>query len=159
MRQAILLLLPLLAACGQGDGNDAAPAASNERVQTADLTGLYEAGGESEAQGRMCMIADPSGGASFGIVSDAPEGGSCGGAGKAVREGARLRLTMAGDEQCVIDAQIDGTKVTFPAAVPEGCSYYCGPGATLADQSFEKTGGTPDDAMRAIDLAGEPLCG
>jgi hypothetical protein len=161
MKLAILLLIPLLAGCGRGDGDDAAAPDSGEPVQIADLTGLYEARAEGEQRSRMCMISDPSGSGpvSFGIVTETPGGGSCSGAGEALGEGRLLRLTMGGDEECVIEAQISGTQVTFPLGLPEGCAYYCGPGATLAGATFEKTGGTAQDAMRAIDLAGDPLCG
>lgn len=159
MKRAILLLIPLLAGCGRGDGDETAGRDSREPVQTADLTGLYEAGGEGGQRARMCMISDPSGAASFAIVTETPDGGSCGGAGEAVRKGNMLRLTMAGDEQCVIDAQTGGTQVTLPRSLAEGCAYYCAPGASLAGAVFEKTGGTAKDAMRATDLAGDPLCG
>lgn len=160
MKHAPLLLIPLLAGCGGSEGGgEAARRTSGPAVQTAELTGLYEARGEGGQHHRMCMISDESGAAAFGIVTEAPDGASCGGAGRAVRQGAVLRLTMTGDQECAIAARIDGTKVTFPATVGESCSYYCGPGATLAGISFEKTGGTAADAGRAMDLAGGPLCG
>jgi hypothetical protein len=162
MTKAILLLLPLLSACGGGggDGNQTEQRGSRPAVQTAELTGLYQGRGEGGERDRLCMISEENGGgAAFGIVTEDPDGSSCGGAGRAVRENGVLRLTMTGDEQCAIEARIDGRQVTFPAAVPEGCAYYCGPGATLADLSFEKTGGTAEDAKRATDLAGGPLCG
>ena len=159
MKQAILILIPLLAGCGRGDGGETAARQPVERVQMTDLTGLYEAGGEGAQRGRMCMSSSSSGGTAFGIVTETPGGGSCGGAGAAVREGDVLRLTMAGDEACEIEARIEGMKVIFPAALGPGCAYYCGPGATLAGAIFNKTGGTAEDAMRATDLAGDPLCG
>lgn len=158
MRPAILLLVPLLATCGRGDGNETASPNSPEPIQIARLTGLYEARGGGEQRSRMCMVSVVAGGTSFGIVTEA-SGGSCGGAGEAVREGNVLRLTMGGDEKCVIEAQIAGREVTFPSSLAEGCAYYCGPGATLAGATFEKTGGTKEEAMRAMDLAGDPLCG
>ena len=163
MKRAILLLVPLLAACGRGGGDETAGPASRERgqqarVQIADLTGLYQARGEGGQRGRMCMISAKSGATAFGSVTEAP-GGSCGGAGEAVRKGNLLRLTMGGDEQCVIEARIAGTQVSLPPGLPQGCAYYCGPGATLAGSAFEKTGGAEEDAMRAMDLAGDPLCG
>ncbi len=65
---------------------------------------------------------------------------------------------MAGDVDCAIDAEMEGTRVTFPATVPDGCSYYCSPAATLAGKAFEKTGDTAEDALRASDLVGNPLC-
>ena len=159
MKAAVLLLIPLVAACGSGDRNETAARDSREPVQLADLTGLYEARGGGEQSARMCMVSAQSGETSFGIVTETPGGASCGGAGKAVREGDVLRLTMGGDEACVIEAQIAGTQVTLPSSLAEGCAYYCGPGATLAGTVFEKIGGTAEDAMRALDLAGDPLCG
>ena len=104
------------------------------------------------------MISERSGAASFALVAEA-SGGGCGGAGEAVRQGDLLRLTMGGDEECVIEAQIAGARVTIPGSLPEGCAYYCAPGATLAGTAFEKIGGTTEDAMRALDPAGDPLCG
>lgn len=180
MRVTILLAACALAACGrdsaergatepwENDGrrevrapSSAEPSAGASRqggnsVQTADLTGLYEAG-EGGQRGRMCMIRDAAGATTFGIATEGA--GSCGGAGVANRTGDVLRLTMAGDQQCVIQARIAGTRVTFPARVHDGCAYYCGPGASLAGQTFEKTGGTRQEAMSATDLAGDPLCG
>lgn len=159
MRPAILLLILLLSGCERSDGDRTAGQDSPARVQTAELTGLYEARGEGGHSARMCMISDPSGTASFAIVTERSDAGSCGGAGEAVREASLLRLTMAGDEECVIEARIDGAQVTLPPSLPERCGYYCGAGATLAGTMLEKTGGTEEDAMRATDLAGDPLCG
>lgn len=159
MKRAILLLIPLLVGCGRGGGDETTERDTREPAQTADLTGLYETRGEGEQRSRMCMTSDQSGAASFGIVIETPGGGSCGSAGEAVREANLLRLTMAGDEECVIEAQIVGTQVTLPPSVAEGCAYYCAPGATLAGAVFKKTGGTAKEAMRAMDLAGDPLCG
>ncbi|MGI8704223.1 MAG: hypothetical protein ACR2JJ_00205 [Sphingomicrobium sp.] len=159
MKQAMLLLIPLLAGCARGDGDESAGRETRDPVQTADLTGLYEARGEGGQSARMCMISDSSGRASFAIVTETRDAGSCGGAGEAVREARLLRLSMAGDEECVIEARVEDRQVTFPPNLPEGCAYYCAPGATLAGADFEKTGGTAKDAMRATDLAGDPLCG
>lgn len=159
MKQAMLLLIPLLTGCARSDGDERAGRESGEQVQTAQLTGLYEARGEGGKSARMCMISDPSGTASFAIVTETPGAGSCGGAGQAVREAGLLRLTMAGDEKCVIEALVEDRQVAFPPNLAEGCAYYCAPGATLAGADFEKTGGTAQDAMRATDLAGDPLCG
>lgn len=166
MRQAPLILAVLLTACGGsggggasgGGGGEHAGSETRSAVQTADLTGLYEAEPGGGQRARMCMTRDPKGTVSFGIVTETPSG-SCGGAGVAVRTEGVLRLTMAGDQQCVIDAPIAGTAVTMPAAVARGCAYYCAPGASLAGETFEKTGGTAGEAMRALDLAGGPLCG
>lgn len=168
----LLILVPALAACGReaaqrerpGDAGQAEHSRSDggegsgKPVQITVLTGLYEARMDA-GRAQMCMVSAAGGAASFGIVSETGAGPGCGGAGEAVRDGNRLRLTMAGDEACVIDAQISGRDVKLPVTLPEGCSYYCGPGATLAGTVLTKTGETREDAMRAADLAGDPLCG
>jgi hypothetical protein len=70
-----------------------------------------------------------------------------------------LRLTMGGDERCMIPARITAGEVRFPGSLEPGCAYYCAAGASLAGEMLDKTGGTAEDAMRATDLAGDPLCG
>ncbi len=135
-------------------GSTAPPSAAP--VQTATLTGLYE-GGAAPLTSQMCMI-ESGGSARFGLVHRAAGGEGCGGAGTAVRQGAALRLSMAGDEPCVIDARIEGTRVGFPAALPAGCRYYCSAGARLDELALDKTGGTEADARRAEDLIGDRLC-
>ena len=163
MRQLVSssFLFPfLLAGCGTGDpGNQVAgvPQARKAAVQTAELTGLYE-GGSGEQRDQMCILDRGTGNARFGLVTWGANQSSCSGEGVAVRSGDTLRLTMEGDETCVLEAQIDGGNVQFPAQAGPGCSYYCGAGATLAGLTLEKTGGTAEDAMRATDLVGDPLC-
>ena len=157
-----LLVLVALVGCrgGDGDGNRSgnAPAPRSGSVQTDTLTGLYE-GGEGPRRNQMCMIQRENS-TRFGLVVWAQQGEtSCSGSGRATREGSRLRLAMEGDETCVIVAQLDGRRVTLPAGLPQGCAYYCGPNAQMAGAAFDKTGGTEADAMRAVDLVEDPLCG
>jgi hypothetical protein len=105
----------------------------------------------------MCAI-ERGGSTRFALVVWSGAGESCSGSGTAVRTGNALRLTMAGDEACTIEARIEGTRVAFPASLPAGCSYYCSRGGRLAGASFDKTGGVEADAQRAEDLAGDRLC-
>ncbi|WP_170005636.1 hypothetical protein [Pseudopontixanthobacter vadosimaris] len=148
----ILPLVLLLAACDQEQA-EPGPA-----VQTATLTGLYQAAGQDRARSRLCILAPDPGNAAFGLVVQ-NAGASCSGAGEADRNGNSLRLTMAGAEPCTILASIDGTRITFPPDLPAACAYYCGPGGDLAGVTLNKTGGSTADAMRALDPAGDPLCG
>ena len=172
MRTTVSLMPLLLCACGTqdslGNGAGSTPAVGNtaaapaaavpaQAVQTASLTGLYE----SSAAGRrnqLCVVDRATGDARFGLVVRGAGADGCSGAGSAVRQGAVLRLRMSGDEACTIDARIEGTRVTFPAALPSGCAYYCGRGASFAGATFDKTGGGAEDAMRAQDLVGDRLC-
>ena len=164
--QRLIALCLLLAGCGTGTGvgdNTAAPAAEGDRavkaaVQTASLTGLYE-GGAAEPRSQLCILDRGSGDSRFGLVVWGRSQASCSGAGSAVRRGNVLRLTMEGDEPCLVEAALEGSRVTFPASLPAGCAYYCGAGASIAGAAFEKVGGTAADAARARDLVGDPLCG
>lgn len=162
MRKALSLAF-CLAACGQGDGNAGRAGQSGRPqspprgpVQTATLTGLYESGGARPSQ--VCIV-EQGGGARFGLVTWQGARSGCSGAGAAVRRGDALRLTMDGESACAIETRIQAGAVTFPAALPRGCAYYCAPGAPLAGLAFAKVGGTREDALRARDLVGDPLCG
>ena len=153
-RTAVSVLL-LLAGCDTAE-DPAGIASAKEAVQTANLTGLYEGAGAPPSQ--LCILDRGMGNARFGLVARDAQGRSCSGAGAAVREGGLLRLTMTGDEPCEIEAAIAGGRLVFPAALPPGCDYYCGPEAVMAGAGFAKIGGTAGDAMRARDLIGDPLC-
>lgn len=174
MKRSALLLPLLAAACQPQDaltdngvpassaaapGTDASPtpATPAQAVQTATLTGLYESGAAG-SRSQMCMIDRQTGDTRFGIVLRGPANESCSGSGSAVRQGDVLRLTMAGDEACTIEARIADGRISFPAGTAPGCAYYCSRGARFAGASFDKTGGTAQDAMRAEDLVGDRLC-
>jgi hypothetical protein len=174
MKRSAILLPLLAAACQPQDamtnngvpapgaaapGETAAPAATPaQAVQTATLTGLYESVGTAGARSQMCMVDRGTGDTRFAIVLRGPGSETCSGDGSAVRQGAVLRLTMAGDEACAIEARIEGGRVVFPPATAPGCAYYCSRGARFAGASFDKIGGTAEDAMRAEDLVGDRLC-
>ena len=163
MRMLLLAGLLALAGCRGSADKAGAPdppkATSPEQsvVQTATLTGLYE-GPAGPQLNQMCIIERSSGAARFGIVVWGTGLTSCSGDGEAVRQGDVLRLTMSGDEPCRIEARIEGGRVVLPPQMPAGCAYYCGGGARMAALQLDKTGGTAADAMRAQDLAGDPLC-
>jgi hypothetical protein len=157
MRQ-VLMALVLVAGCGAGSdqGNEAGRTKAGT-VPITGLAGLYE-GGTSIRPNQMCMI-EREGEASFALVVWGANMHSCAGSGKAVREGDTVRLTMAGDETCAIEARISGATLTLPETLPQGCSYYCGAQAKMAGTSFAKKSSQVEDAMKAKDLVGEPLCG
>ena len=166
-----LLILFLLAACGRDDpaaDNRAAPApggpaasrpggpAEPAEASATRLAGLYE-GGSGAQKNQMCIV-EKGGGSQFGLLVWGGNQHSCSGAGRAVRKGDRLTLTMTGDETCSIDATLRDGVVTLPETLPLGCSYYCGARASLAGASFTKSGSSAADAKKATDIAGDPLC-
>jgi hypothetical protein len=149
--------VPTSAAAAPGEPAPATSATPAQAVQTATLTGLYESGAPGH-RSQMCVIEGGAQGTRFGIVHWGAGSESCSGDGTIARQGDVLRLTMAGDEPCTIEARIEGGRVSFPPTLPAGCAYYCSRGARFAGASFDKTGGTAQDAMRAEDLAGDRLC-
>jgi hypothetical protein len=158
-----LLLLIALAGCrngGEAGGNGVgAGSAAGGPVQTDTLTGLYESG-EGTRRNQMCMIDRQGRSTSFGFVTWSSGDANCSGSGVATRDGNRLRLVIDGDESCTLEARIEGRSVTLPGTVPAECQrYYCGAGARMTGVTFDKIGGTEADAMRAVDLVGDPLCG
>lgn len=152
----VLIALMLVAGCGAG-ADRAGNEATESAVQTAGLTGLYE-GGATPRPNQMCVIDRGTGNAQFGLVVWGANMHSCSGSGQVTQDGNVFRLAMAGDESCTIEARIENGVVTLPANVPEGCAYYCGAQAKLGGASFSKKGGTVEEAMKATDLVGEPLC-
>jgi hypothetical protein len=65
---------------------------------------------------------------------------------------------MTGDETCRIEARIRDGAVTLPDQVPAGCAYYCGPTARFSGPPLARKGSRVEDALKAKDLVGEPLC-
>ena len=165
----ILVVLALVAGCGAGDPqvdnetavSQNAVASGNPAVQavrTAALTGLYESGG-GERPDQLCIVDRAPGDSRFGLVVHGEGLMSCSGSGQALREGTALRLRMEGDEACEIQAAVDGGTIALPQEIPAGCAYYCAPGASMAGARFARSGGSAADALKATDLAGDPLCG
>jgi hypothetical protein len=160
------LLIPLLlvASCSpQGEekgGNAAAPAGPAQQPtkppRLATLIGLYEGGSSSRNQ--MCVVEGKGGEARFGLVVWGGNLHSCSGAGTLERVGDKLRLAMAGDSACTIEATISGKTIRLTDQAPEGCAYYCGARAKLGGAELTQAGTTEADAMKAKDLVGDPLC-
>jgi hypothetical protein len=167
MKKTLLILL-FLAACGRDDpaaDNAAAPesrgpAASKSQSGAPSpagagtrLAGLYE-GGSGAQKNQMCIV-EKGGESQFGLLVWGANEHSCSGAGRAVRKGDRLTLTMTGDETCTIEATLKDGTVTLPGKLPLGCAYYCGARASFTGASFTRSG---EDVKKATDIAGDPLC-
>jgi hypothetical protein len=153
-----LVLALLVGGCsgerdGEGPANQASPASGGTLTR---LTGLYE-GGQARPPNQLCIV-EGQGEPRFGLVVWGANQHSCSGSGTVSRSGESLRFRMAGDETCSFEARIAGTTVTLPASVPDGCAYYCGARASLTGASFVQSGNSAEDAAKARDLVGDPLC-
>ena len=161
-----LIVLALVAGCGASGqsqpganaiGNGTATAQADETVAGDALTGLFQSG-SGVRPSQMCIL-DRKGKAQFGITLWGPNLRACSGAGTVTRAGDRLKLAMAGDSPCTLDATLKGGVVTFSGDVPAGCAYYCGAGTSFAGATLTQRGATRADALKAKDVAGESLCG
>ena len=164
----LLIALLILGGCsggeGQDDGNAVAPADGSKTAEAptrpgeiSTLMGLYEGDGAPRAN-QLCIVENAGEAPRFGLVVWGANLHSCSGSGTAEREGDRLRLKMAGDETCTIDARISGAGIVLPDSVPDGCAYYCGAEARLTGARFDQVGTGRGDAAKAKDLVGDPLC-
>jgi hypothetical protein len=164
----LLIALLILAGCSRGEeqgggnasgqgsaGTSAAAPGSPGRIGT--LMGLYE-GGDVDPKNQLCMVENEGETPRFGLVVWGSNQHSCSGSGTAERSGDRLALKMAGDEACTIEARISGKSILLPGSVPDGCAYYCGANARLTAARFDQVGTGRDDAAKAKDLVGDPLC-
>jgi hypothetical protein len=163
------IMLALLAGCqaqpeptgnavAGGSGNTSPAPQSRPGAAITTLTGLYEGRARAGRTSQLCMV-DPEGEtARFGLVVWGDGNHSCSGSGTAIRDGGRLQLKMAGDEACTLDARIEGNAVVLPDRAPEGCAYYCGAKAQLGGARLTQVGTGRDDAAKAKDLVGDPLC-
>jgi hypothetical protein len=167
----ILLSLIFFGACSPDAADDrqapaggaasAAPKAGQPKTtpgRIGTLAGLYE-GGTGASKHQMCVVEGSGGSQRFGLVVWGANMHSCAGSGAVTRQGDVLKLAMAGDSACTIEAAISGQTVKLPQQVPEGCSYYCGAQAKLGGVELTQVGTGKADAMKAKDLVGEPLCG
>ena len=167
----LLIAFAILTGCSGGDdqqaggnaagssqgGGSARPRAPGAELTT--LTGLYE-GGETNPRNQMCIIdGEGENDARFGMVVWGAGMHSCSGVGTVAQEGNVLKLSMTGDSACKLEARIEGSTISLPASVPEGCAYYCGARAKLGSARLTQNGDTREDALKAKDLVGEPLCG
>ena len=144
--QIASVLLIALAGCG-GGGSDAPGA----------LTGLYE-GGEGPRRNQLCMI-ESDGRTAFGFAIWGSADANCSASGMVRRDGEGLSLLPDDDESCALAVTMEGGRIALPNEIAEDCTlYYCGRGASMAGAAFDKVGDEETDALRAVDLVGDPLC-
>jgi hypothetical protein len=132
----ILLLVPLLAACSQ------------EAAQPSLATGNFA----GEGRDRLCIAGEP-GAYRAGLIAYGPDNANCSAAGRLEKAGAGWALVPTGEGECRIPVEIAGNTVRV-GQPPAACSYYCGPGASLAGKAYNRA----DMAAKATDFAGDPLC-
>lgn len=135
MRPTIPLVL-LLAACSQ------------QPAEPSLATGTFS----GEGRDRLCIAGEP-GAYRAGLIAYGEGNANCSAAGRLEPAGAAWALVPKGEGDCRIPLEIEGNAVRV-GQLSAACSYYCGPGASLAGKSYNRA----DMGAKAVDLAGDPLC-
>ena len=126
----------------------AGAACSQQPAETSLVTGIFAGQGRD----RLC-IAGEEGAYRAGLIVFGKGDVNCSAAGRLEREGSNWTLVPKGEGPCRIPLTVEGNGVKL-GQPPAACSYYCGPGASMAGESF----GLAAQASEATDLAGDPLC-
>ena len=134
--RSILILAPLLSACSQ------------EAAQPSLATGTFA----GEGRDRLCIAGKP-GAYRAGLIAYGEGNANCSAAGRLKQSGAKWVLVPRGEGDCRIPLEVDGNSARI-GQPPAACSYYCGPGASLAGKSYNRA----DMGAKATDFAGDPLC-
>ena len=132
----ILPLAMLLAACSQ------------QPAEPTLTTGTFAGNGRD----RLCIAGEP-GNYRAGLIAFGEADVNCSASGRIETQEGKLALVPRGEGSCRIPLTIDGNVVRI-GKVPAACSYYCGPGATMAGKTYNKA----DMGAAAVDLAGDTLC-
>lgn len=149
MRALLISLLLLTASCRQEapvePGNEAR-GSSESPLGTALQT--FRGAGKD----RLCI-----GGASApaAIVTYAPNGrANCSASGRIESEGSKLFFLPREDRSCRIEIRREGDNRLILTGATASCAYYCGPGASLQNKTFDRM----DNPEPVTDIAGDPLC-
>ena len=135
--RSLLPCIMLLAACSKEQ-------ASAPSISPGNSTG--------EGRDRLC-IAGEAGNYRGGLIAFGAGEVNCSASGKIESENGQISLLPRGEGGCRIPISIEGDTARI-GEIPAACSYYCGPGASMAGKSFNRSGA----GATATDLAGDPLC-
>ena len=134
--RSIFVLLSLLADCSQ------------EPSQPSLTTGTFAGDGRD----RLCIAGEP-GTYRAGLIAYGQGNANCSAAGRLEKAASGWALVPRGEGDCRIPVEID-TNVVRIGEPPAACSYYCGPGASLAAKTYNRA----DMGAKVVDFAGDPLC-
>lgn len=105
-----------------------------------------------QGRDRLC-IAGEAASLRAGLIVYGTGDVNCSASGSLQPAGQGWVLVPKGEGACRIPIEVEGNTIRT-GQPPAACSYYCGPGATMAGKSFNRA----DMEAKAVDLAGDPLC-
>ena len=131
--RTLTLILPLLflASCTEQEAAVTGPALK---------VGHYF---QQSGRGRLCVLSgdNPQ---QVAFIAFGPSGNAnCSASGTLHNESGRYSLQPKGEVGCAIPLSINGDQITIKA-IPEACSYYCGPGVIPDLQPFSFSSDTTE---------------
>jgi len=160
MKRSIALLL-FLAGCSPG-GPSTKPQAPQDLESAAIARGLVRDPKDSEIAGlyardtdRLCIVPRDSG-YRIGAYVDYGDRVSCSGAGKLSRVGTVLHVELS--SMCSFNARVEGNRIVFPGAVPDGCAKLCTGRASFSALAALRISEAVSEAQALRDPQGRRLC-
>lgn len=170
MKRFVLAGLILLAGCGDGSGDNSAPATDASRSldeqaiskgllpdpEGKALAGRYETRSELGTD-KFCAVGDD-GEFAIGLLSVSGPESKCEAQGSAKFVDGKVRISLSGKGSCSFDADFDGIQLRFPGKVPDGCASYCSPRTSMSGTAYFFTEPGNNSARRTLGRDIERLC-
>ncbi|GAA0480252.1 hypothetical protein GCM10009096_22810 [Parasphingorhabdus litoris] len=151
-RTLLLLPLLLLTACdGQGrpENNDtdgpveqaspleqaAIDAGVIPDIRNVSLSGAFERRSDLGTD-RFCAVGNDERGYQIGMLAVFGPDSKCEALGSAERNGEDIQIILNSEQRCSFTAKFDGVALQFPGDLPESCTSYCTPRASLNGVNF-----------------------
>lgn len=169
MRGAALIAALLLAGCSGGADNvqGGAKAEQPRDLETVAVErGLVRDPGDRDLAGvyardtdRLCIVADGDA-YRIGAFVTYDDRNGCSGQGTVTSAGSVLRVELRapGGRVCAFEAKLDGERIDFPAALPDGCAALCSGRASFSTLKAERISGSTSEARALRDPRGKALC-
>jgi hypothetical protein len=149
VRQAGLLLLLALVACGEGGqlpsvgGGDSGDELDQQAIEKGLLpdpdnlsfTGRFETRSELGTD-KFCATGNGGRNHDIGFLAVFGPESKCEGQGTAMIDGNKVSIRLTSKEQCSFDAEYDGIVLRFPGSVPETCASYCSRNANMSGTRY-----------------------
>jgi hypothetical protein len=121
------------------------------------LSGRYETRSELGTD-KLCAVGESGAQHKIGVLAVFGPESKCEGQGTASIKGEAINIKLNSQGSCNFDAEFDGISIRFPGALPDGCTSYCTPRASLAGTSYFMVEHGNENARKALGRDIEKLC-
>ncbi len=169
MNRALLITLLALSACSVEEKSQSGETSASKLDKQAIAAGILldsknlSLSGQFETRSELGVdkFCATNSGSDFDIGMLAVFGpeSKCEARGTARINGEKIDVTLSGKEGCKFSAIYDGTEISVPGALEEGCSSYCSPRASFSGTSYFMVSQGDDAARKSLGRDFKRLCG